>query len=409
MRILICYPWLELGGAPKTSISLAKGLKERGHEVYFFSKEGGMYQELLESAGVPLISAPYHSLLPYMFHLNFAARRAMKRAVKEYGIEVIHSFHPIEYFLSLFIAPSMNIPSLFTAVWHQDRWPYPRYPGRFIFVAEEFRDSSARYVCKKAREVLVIPNRVDLDRFSHEVDWSGFASDYSLPPKGIKIAFMSRLGHSKENSVFYAMNAVDILAGRGMDVTMAIAGDGSSADKLKAHGDRINGKYQREVIRFIGSVSRTPELLSWADVVFGIGRCAFEGMATSKPTLIVGENGLAGVVREETVKELQYYNFAGRNITKPRAPSDLANAVEDIINDPERYRSLSKFSRSYIMENYGYREGARRLEEVYERALEDPPLTLTEKVTAVVTGFFNGYCRILYKALRIKLSGLLRR
>ncbi|MCK4236021.1 MAG: hypothetical protein KAX38_02805 [Candidatus Krumholzibacteria bacterium] len=42
MRILICFPWLSLGGAPNSAITLAKGLKERGHDVFFFTKIGSL-------------------------------------------------------------------------------------------------------------------------------------------------------------------------------------------------------------------------------------------------------------------------------------------------------------------------------------------------------------------------------
>jgi len=177
MRILICYPWLELGGAPKTAITLAKGLKERGHDVYFFSKKGGMYESLLKEAEIPLISAPYHSFLPHLFHLNNKAYRILKKTVEQNSIDIIHVFHPISYFLSLFLAPWKNIPVIYTVVGPQDRWPYPAYPGRVIFVAEEFKDKSEPFVGRYSRERIVLPNRIDFDRFSKDVDWSDFARE----------------------------------------------------------------------------------------------------------------------------------------------------------------------------------------------------------------------------------------
>jgi glycosyltransferase involved in cell wall biosynthesis len=404
MRILICYPWLELGGAPKTSITLAKGLKERGHEVFFFSKGGGMYEPLLEEAGIPLISAPYHSSLPLMFHLNGSARRMMKTAIEEHSIDVVHVFHPNHYFLALLVAPLKDVPVVFTAVWHLDRHAYPVYPGRLIFVAEEFLDHIKPFMGKHAREMTVIPNRVDLDRFGEDVDWTGFTKDKGLPATGIKIAFMSRLGSTKEKSVYYAMDAVRILLERGTEATLAVAGDGPLYDQLAEYGDRINGECGRKAIRFIGSIEQTPEFMSWADIVLGIGRSSFEGMAARKPTCIVGEKGLAGVVSEDTVKELQYYNFAGRNVKTPQDPALLADTIADIMSDEETYERLAEFSRRYVIENYGYRAGAKKIEQVYIEAIKDGPLSRYEKIKAVLTAFSRGYCRSLFATSRGKVK-----
>jgi len=409
MRILICYPWLKLGGAPKTAITLAKGLKERGHEIYFFTKKGGMYEDLLKKASIPIIPAPYHPFLPQMFHLNHRAYRILKKTIRDYSIDIVHSFHPLPYFLSLFAVTPEDIPAIYTVVGPQDRWPYPAYPGRVIFVAKEFRDKSEKHVGRYSRERIVLPNRVDLDRFSSEVDWSDFARKKGLPEKGWKIAFMSRLDHTKEKSVYYSMEAVESLLNKGRNVILAIAGDGTHAEKLMQHADTINSKRSKQVIKFIGPIEQTPEFLSWADIVLGIGRCAFEGMATSKPTLIVGEKGLAGVVEDVKTEELQYYNFAGRNITEQQDISLLANAIEEILTNKEKYRDLAEFSREYVKKNYGYREGARKLEQIYEKSLSEMPLTGYEKTRTLITAFLNGYCRRAYKAARTELVNLIRR
>jgi glycosyltransferase involved in cell wall biosynthesis len=404
MRVLVCYPWLDLGGAPKTAITLAKGLKERGHEVFFFSRKGGMYEKLLEEAGIPLISAPHHAFFPLMFHLNLKAYRILKKAVEDYSIDIIHAFHHNSYFLSLFVAPGRDIPVLFTAVWYQGTWPYPAYPGRVIFVAEEFLDHARPYLGKHAREMIVLPNRIDLDRFSKDTDWTAFSDDHGLPRSGVKLAFMSRLGRTKIKSVNNAMDAVDILAGRGMEVTLAIAGDGPLYEEVVEYAGKINNKHSRPAVRAIGPIGRTPEFMAWADIVLGIGRSAFEGMATEKPTCIVGENGLAGIVDRDTVSELQYYNFAGRNVKSRQDPSVLADTIERIVNDSELYGALAKFSRRYVIDNYGYRTGAERLEKIYTNSLSDPHLGLNTKIKIVVSNYITAYCRNLYRNIKWKLK-----
>jgi len=70
MNILFIYPWLTLGGAPNDVITIAKGFKDRGHNVYLFTKSGGMYEGRLKELEIPYISAPYCALLPRLYHLN---------------------------------------------------------------------------------------------------------------------------------------------------------------------------------------------------------------------------------------------------------------------------------------------------------------------------------------------------
>jgi glycosyltransferase involved in cell wall biosynthesis len=406
MKILVSYPWLELGGASNTSITLARGLKERGHEVFFFTKGGGEYEDQLHEAGIDVISAPYDPVLPHLYHLNPRAYRILADALDRHSIDIIHAYHPNSYFLSLFAGPRRNIPVVFTAVWLLlDPTPFPAYPGWVIFVAEEFRDHSAPLFGKYPREMLVLPNRLDMDRFRPGIDNSSFVEQMGLPSSGTKIAFMSRVDRGKMRSLKNALEAVNIMLSRGRDVTLAVAGDGSSFAELEQVANEINTRAGKRAVVLLGSILDTPRFLSWGDIVLGIGRCAFEGMACARPTLIVGENGYAGTVEPERVEKLQYYNFAGRNQTTPVGPDVLAGEIERIMDDRDLYERLSRFARERVLEHYDYREGAARLERLYERALNAPPLGRGPLVKLEWTNLVNGYLRRSWVALKLKLRG----
>jgi hypothetical protein len=73
MRILVCYPWLSLGGAPNTAMTLARGLKNLGHDVYFFTKRDAAGEARLREAGIEKITAPHHPYLPSLDLLNLKA------------------------------------------------------------------------------------------------------------------------------------------------------------------------------------------------------------------------------------------------------------------------------------------------------------------------------------------------
>jgi len=292
---------------------------------------------------------------------------------------------------------------IYTAVWFVEEWPYPPYPGRIVFVAKEFKDKSVHLFRGYPREMLVLPNRVDLDMFRPGIDYRDFAARFALPDGGWKMAFMSRIDSWKINSLRYAVKAAQILHSRGRDLTLAIAGDGPLFNELKELVANVNESSGKEIVRLLGAIEETPQFLSWADIVLGIGRCAWEGMACGKPTLVVGENGLAGIVEEENLEELAYYNFAGRNVKEPVSENLLADTIEKIMGDENYYEKLSRYARECAMEHYDYRAGVEKLEDLYERALSDPPLTAWEKVKLITMNFFLGYLPRAYIALRLFL------
>jgi len=409
MNILFLYPWLELGGAPADAITLAKGLKDRGHSVIFFTRSGGIHEGQLKELGIPYVSARYSRVFPKLYHLNLSAYRKLRETIDRHSIDIVHAFHPYSYILALLAAPFKDVPVVFTSVWFLKEWKYPYYPGRVIFVAREFRDQAEHLFGGYPREVQVVPNRVDTELFHPGVDCSRFAERYSLPLDGWKVAFMSRISSTKINSLAYAIEAVRILHSRGRHITLGIAGDGMLVNRLKELADEANDSAGRKIIKYIGPVENPREFLSWADIVLGIGRCAWEGMACGKPTMIVGEYGLAGIVEPEKFDELEYHNLSGRNLKEPVSEKLLADAIERVMSDRSCYESLSVYSRTCAVENCDYRKGVERIEKMYERALNEPPLTGLQKLRVFTSSFFRGYLPWVYYAAKIHVNALLGR
>jgi len=409
MNILFLYPWMSLGGAPNSTLTIAKGMMERGHRVLIFTRSGGIHESKLREMGIPYVSAPYSLVCPKLYHLNLRALDKLRKTIDEHSIDIVHAFHDYSYILSLFVAPLKNIPVFFTALWFLKEWRYPYYPGWIIFAAEEFKDQARHLFDNVPREMVVIPNRIDTSFFYPGIDYEGFKERYSLPDDGWKIAFMSRVSSTKINSLLYAVRSMEILHHRGKMVTLCIAGDGLLKDVLIDCINEVNAKANRTIVRFIGPVQESPEFLSWADVVLGIGRCAWEGMACGKPVIVVGENGFAGLVEPEMFDELAYYNFSGRN-AKRRVPEDaLANAIERIMEDREFYSFLSRYSRECVEKNYDYKAGVERIEKMYLEALKFPPLTRAQKFKVITTNIIRGYLPRLFYAAKIHINAMLGR
>jgi glycosyltransferase involved in cell wall biosynthesis len=129
----------------------------------------------------------------------------------------------------------------------------------------------------------------------------------------------------------------------------------------------INRRAGKELIVFTGQMVGAYRLLKHATVVLGVGRSAFEGMAFGHPTVIVGENGFAGIMEADRVETLGYYNFSGRNQTVPSGPEELAGFLASLLNNPELRKRLGVFAREFVKKEIDVRGGIGRIKEVYRQ------------------------------------------
>ena len=143
---------------------------------------------------------------------------------------------------------------------------------------------------------------------------------------------------------------------------------------------QTNQQLGREVVQAVGYVGDVARFMMAADIVMGIGRCAFEAMAIQKPTLIVGNLGFAGTVCEETVDQLAYYNFAGRNIVEVCPAVKLCDELDDLLSNPMQRNALGPFCRKYVLENLSAARGAEQLEHVLLNEMAVPSRSAAERL-----------------------------
>jgi hypothetical protein len=88
-------------------------------------------------------------------------------------------------------------------------------------------------------------------------------------------------------------------------------------------------------------------------------------MAYAKPTIIVGENGFAGLVEPEGIDSIAYYNFSGRNERRDISADVLARAIAALLDNSSRAADVGKFGREFVMQEIDVRLGVERIEKVY--------------------------------------------
>jgi glycosyltransferase involved in cell wall biosynthesis len=204
-----------------------------------------------------------------------------------------------------------------------------------------------------ARPVAVIPYGVDLDRFR--------------PPAATKrsrvtVGAVSRL--SPEKGLDVLLRAIASLRDRGINLDLALAGDGPSRPQLETLARQLA---LSDRVRFLGHVphERVPEVLAGLDIFAmpstweGFGVSALEAAATSLPVVASNIHGIPDVVADGTT---------GILVPASDVPA-LARAIERFADDQPLRARMGEAGRAFVERHYRWQDNAALMERLYDDVL----------------------------------------
>jgi glycosyltransferase involved in cell wall biosynthesis len=196
----------------------------------------------------------------------------------------------------------------------------------------------------RQRDLTVIPSVVDLDRFRPGIDARGLRADLHLEGKRV-LVFTGRLVPHKGVDVILA--AVALLP---KNVVLVVIGAGPRLPSLVGQARRLG---ITERVRFCPSVSdeELPRYLSLGDIfVFpsqnrleGFGLAVAEAMACGLPVVTADMPGVREVI-EPGQEGL---------LAEPLLASDLAEKIQQLLDDPAAARAMGAAARRRAEERYG--------------------------------------------------------
>ena len=397
LNILYFYTKLNPGGGQKTSITLAIELKLRGHNIVYVAEKGALLESLIKE-GVKYFHLPYNRFAPEdLEHISLTSILKLINLVKKEKIDLIHTYQDHPFVIAYIVSMACNIPIINTHVDRAEFFKPPWFRGTVICVSEEVKDAVASKYPIRPDNIVVLRNRIDLQRYHQGISTKELEIKYLLDPNDRKVVMMSRIVKEKHNAILYSLNAIINVADKIPNLKFILAGDGDYFNKIEREVKKVNKVIGREVVLMIGEIVDTATLLNLTDIVLGIGRCAWEGMACAKPTIIVGERGFAGIVDQTNVNTLGYYNFSGRNITEPVPFEVLSKAIISILNNKEYANSLSNFCQKFVTKEFDSKVGGERLEKIYYQVLENYKMNSPSKIVP----FFSSCSIFLYIYLRV--------
>lgn len=330
------------GGVEKWMITVAKGLKKKGHSVYVCDRPDGRFIGRAKESGITIFPLNFRGDIDPLTSLS------LKRFIQQRCIDVLcltadrelRLLWPVFAFgKKPFIAVRKGLPEL-KDCW-RNRVLFTRLVDSIITPARTAADTLISQLSwLEESKVRVIPNGVAIPvkttrgKFRKE---QGISDDVFLG------AVVSRLTPQKGH--IHLLKAIAVLKEELSDFLFVIAGDGIEMDSLKnaAHNLKIDG-----LVRFLGHRWDTSAIIEDADLI--VLPSFFEGMpnmlleAMAHRTAIIATD-IAGIDEVVTSPDV------GRLV--PPGDSDaIARSVIEMKNDRILRITMADAAYKYVKRNF---------------------------------------------------------
>lgn len=349
MNILLALMSLDIGGAETHVVTLAKALKNKGHTVVVVS-EGGIYEKELTDMGVVHVYAPLGHKTPQAVLKSFSA---MYGAIKNYDIEVVHSHGRIPSLISGIVSNLLGRKFMTTvhAMYKVNSYKWLSLFGkRTICVSEDIRNHIVRHYNVDDRQITIIPNCIDTEKFNHE---KKSASEV------FTIGYVSRMqGELARRAVDIARMLSSYAYDENKAIKLLIVGDGEDFNDVVAAINQLSKEIaersgdKKIEIQLLGKRTDIPDLMHQMDTVVCVSRVAMEAMSCGKSVILLGGEGYEGLLTKERYEHAAASNFTGRTSKMSFEEETFIKEIDSLVCDDSLRTELGEWGRQRIIENF---------------------------------------------------------
>lgn len=349
-RVLMVCRTMEIGGTEKVVLQLCEAF---ANEFGFLAvaSSGGRLETQLHELGIP------HFLIPDVAVKQLRAAKEIVRSLRDitcrYSINMVHSHHRMAALYSSIALPACeHFVTAHNVFLDKKMLTRAAYHGAHVVACgKRVEDNLVNYYGLK--DVTLIPNSVK--------SFSGSVSDIpeiSACPKGtLRIGFLGRFCEQK--GVRYLVDAINILAERGLSIHCFLAGEGELEDELV---NKVEASGHSDAFTFLGRRDDAQNYLSQLDICVmpslweGLPLVLLEAFSVGTPVIASAVDGIMDVVKD------------GENGSLVRAGDAVAlsHAIESIYQQPCLRRSLAVGCEKTFRSEFSYELWVSKYSDLYQ-------------------------------------------
>jgi len=230
-----------------------------------------------------------------------------------------------------------------------------------VAVSEPLRDYLARQAGMDADRIGVIPNGADTDRFTPGPRTRALRTALGIDDDGIVIGNVARLDPVKNHELL--LDGFALLLRRMPDARLVIVGEGVLRDTLAR---RIAALGLDSHVHLVGSVADITQVYGDFDLFVlssrgeGTSMSVLEAMSSGVCVVATAVGGTPDVLEHGRCGQLVHSD-----------PTDLADAIEALLRDSDRRRSVAAAARERVVRHYSQTAMVDAYEELYYRRVAD--------------------------------------
>jgi L-malate glycosyltransferase len=363
MNILYICNHLNPGGITSYLLTLASGMKRRGHCVSIASSGGERLSRFLEE-GISYIPLPLNTKKEVGLKLLLSFFKASK-FLREGPVDILHSNSRTTQVLAHLLSRRGGAKHIFTCHGFFKRRLlrrfFPCWPDAAIAISPSVKEHFIRDLGADEKKISVVHNGIDVEKFKAQSSKLKVETKKALGLKeGPVIGIVARLSDVKGH--LYLIRAMPKVRLNFPQAQLLIVGDGKMKRELE-RAVRELGLAKSTV--FLSSVSDTAQVYPLMDLFVmpslheGLGLALMEAMASGLACIGTQVGGIPSLIQD------------GRNgyLVKPADAQGLSEKILRVLSDPQQASSLGEQARVFIRENFSQEKMVTETEEVYSRCL----------------------------------------
>lgn len=262
MNILYISNHLNTGGITRYLLTLAAGMRKKGHSVYLASS-GGAWLPRFTAEGidfVPVLMNTKNVASPKILASFFK----LSKIVEKKQIQLVHSHSRTTQVLGYWLARNSKIKHIWTCHGFFKRRLFrrlfPFWPDAIIAISEPVQEHLVKDLKADERKIFVVPNGINIEKSQTPNPKSKMELTNQLGLReGPVIGIVARLSDVKGH--LYLIRALPFVLEQIPEAQLLIVGDGKMKKELVSAVENLRIK---QSVHFVASVPDTREIfLSW--------------------------------------------------------------------------------------------------------------------------------------------------